>query len=176
MAEDINEGVRDFICKTALPDNIKEKGYKQFSKEQAKMEQLSMMTSTKELVQTFSLLYYNYNWFFGTVYGREKLIVSDNPAKWIVLGLNDICFPISERNALILKVKKENSQMFTDDVPVGNIINLSDKSVVSYNMLQYVGANRYLFGDEKTLIRLRELYSKVYPDKKWTLPKMLHSI
>ena len=75
-----------------------------------------------------------------------------------------------------IKLKKENSQMFTDDVPVGNIINLSDKSVVSYNMLQYVGANRYLFGDEKTLIRLRELYRKVYPDKKWTLPKMLHSI
>ena len=53
----------------------------------------------------------------------------------------EICFPISGKLAVIFRTKDKNARMLAGDKPVGNIINLSDKSVLIYNTLQLAYAD-----------------------------------
>lgn len=66
-------------------------------------------------------------------------------------GFSDICIPISKRLAIILRVKPEDAPLISHDIPVNNVIELSLKSVIAYNLNQIGIAQRCLFGSEKTI-------------------------
>ena len=50
------------------------------------------------------MLFENYNWYIGIVKGEMKLIISDDVAKNIQLGCNDICIPISSDKGIIFEL------------------------------------------------------------------------
>ena len=120
--------------------------------------QLYQLLGISPLLKTAEKLETRYLWYFGTVGGTQKLIISDNPAQGIWLGFNDICFPISGEQAIIFKVKNQNAPIISSDMPVQNEITLSDRSVLKYNIIQSSYANRFIFGDKESLQCCRWLW------------------
>lgn len=120
--------------------------------------QLYQLLGISPLLKTAEKLETRYLWYFGTVGGTQKLIISDNPAQGIWLGFNDICFPISGEQAIIFRVKNQNAPIISSDMPVQNEITLSDRSVLKYNIIQSSYANRFIFGDKESLQCCRWLW------------------
>lgn len=58
----------------------------------------------RSLLKTATMLFENYNWYIGIVKGEMKLIISDDVAKNIRLGCNDICIPISSDKGIIFEL------------------------------------------------------------------------
>ena len=123
-----------------------------------KETQLYQLLGVVPLLETAEKLETRYSWYFATTDGKQKLIVSDNPAQGIWLGLNDICFPISGEQAVIFRIKDKNAPIISSDMPVDNKIILSEQSVIKYNIIQSSYANRFVFGDKESLRCCRLLW------------------
>lgn len=109
------------------------------------------------LLKTAYLLVTEYNWYVGTVDGAMKLLVSDNPAQGIIYEKDDICIPLSGDTAIIFRRKQPKAPLDSKDMPINNEIALSERSVFIYNAYQLSYANRYMFGDEKSLSYLQRM-------------------
>lgn len=120
--------------------------------------QLYQLLGIAPLLETAKRLETRYLWYFATVGGQQRLIVSDNPAQGVWLGFNDICFPISGEQAIIFRVKDKSALMISSDTPVQNEITLSDHSILKYNIIQSSYAHRFVFGDKKSLQYCRGLW------------------
>lgn len=110
--------------------------------------QLEKILSLKEIYNTKDKLINNYNWYIAINNTELDFAISDNPAQTIWMGFNDICVPISNKKAFILRVKDSDAQMISNDKPIENIINLSQRSVILYNLIQISMADLYLFGSK----------------------------
>ena len=99
----------------------------------------------------------NYNWYIGTVPGQMKLLISDNPAQGIMLGFNDICIPLCGDKAIIFRIANPDAPILSKDMPVGDEIVLSERSVFAYNAVQLSYANRFVFGDKMSLAILKAI-------------------
>jgi len=120
--------------------------------------QCCQLLGISPLLKTAEKLDNLYSWYFAVINGKQKLIVSDNPAQGIWFGFNDICFPISEDHAIIFRVKDKNAPIISSDMPIQNVITLSDSSVLKYNIIQSSYANRFVFGDAESLQYCRRLW------------------
>ena len=116
----------------------------------------------RSLLKTATMLFENYNWYIGIVKGEMKLIISDDLAKNIRLGFNDICIPISSNKGIIFRIIDETAHLISKDELEGNVINLSEKSVFLYNTMQSSHANRFMFGNKYSLEILREINKSHY--------------
>lgn len=121
------------------------------SEEYARRAQVEQLLSIGESIKMAYTLEENYNWYMGLVDSEADLIISDNPAQMISLGFNDICFPISPRKAIIMRVKREGARLISNDIPVNGVIHLGNQSVLMYNLLQKAQAERFLFGSERSI-------------------------
>lgn len=125
-----------------------------------KDSQLYKLVGIKPLLETAKMLIENYNWYIGIVSGKMKLVISDNPAQGIFLGFNDICIPLSGDKAIIFRIINPTSPIISNEMPIGNEIQLSEQSVFAYNMFQLSNANRFMFGDKDSLIYLKKMLDK----------------
>lgn len=114
-------------------------------------QQIENIISLAPVLDTMKKLLQNYNWYIAYNNTELDFIISDNPAQMIWMGGNDICVPISKQLAIILRVKIEDAPLFSKDTPVNNVIDLSLKSVIAYNLIQIGTAQKYLFGSEKAI-------------------------
>lgn len=130
--------------------------YKGTENNLGKLAQLYYLSGLKPLLHTAEVLQ-QYSWYYGIVQGNSSLVISDNPAQAIATGFNDICFPISGQRAIILRINDSNAPLISADFPCDGIIQLSNQSVFAYNALQLSFANRYMFGNRKTLENLKAL-------------------
>lgn len=142
-----------------------------------KDNQLYQLMGIVPLLETAKMLVEQYNWYIGTVKGPMKLLISDNPMQGIVLGFNDICIPLSGDKAIILRIASPNSPILSEDLPNGNEIELSHRSVFAYNAVQLSYANRFVFGDKFSLTMLKLVTDKQggYARFRGEKPK-LHSV
>lgn len=137
----------------------------------AKDKQLYQLMGISPLLETAEMLIENYNWYIGNVKGDMKLLISDNPMQGIINGLNDICFPLSGNKAIIFRIKNPDSPILSTDIPNGNEIELSHKSVLTYNAVQLLYADKHIFGDKNSLSILKLFtdrnggYIKIFGDK-----------
>lgn len=113
--------------------------------------QIENIISLAPVLGTLNNLLQNYNWYIAYNNTELDFIISDNPAQMVWTGFNDICIPISKRLAIILRVKTEDAPLISHDMPVNNVIELSLKSVIAYNLNQIGIAQRCLFGSEKAI-------------------------
>lgn len=125
-----------------------------------KDNQLYQLVGIAPLLKTAKMLVENYNWYIGTVSGKMRLVISDNPAQGILLGFNDICIPLSADKAIIFRVIDPEAPIISKDLPIGNEIQLTERSVFAYNALQLSYANRFMFGDKISLEFLRQMSKK----------------
>lgn len=114
-------------------------------------QQTEYIVSLAPVLETMKKLLINYNWYIAYNNTELDFIISDEPAKPIWLGLNDICIPISKNMAIVLRTIDEQAPLFSKDVPDENIINMTIKGVIAYNLIQVGMANKYLFGSEKAI-------------------------
>lgn len=139
--------------------------------ETGKDNQLYQLVGIAPLLKTAKMLIENYNWYIGTVSGKMKLVISDNPAQGIFLGFNDICIPLSGDKAIIFRVNDPDALIISKDMPVGNEIKLTERSVFAYNAVQMSYANRFMFGDKASLSFLKMMadrqggYASMYGEK-----------
>lgn len=119
--------------------------------------QLYELFGIAPLLKTTQMLMDNYNWHMGIVQGKMKLLISDDVAKNIWLGFNDICIPISSEKAMIFRIADETAPLLSKDKPEGNIIKLSERSVFAYNVMQLSHANRFMFGDKYSIEFLKRM-------------------
>ena len=122
-----------------------------------KDNQLYQLVGIAPLLKTAKELTENYNWYIGTVSGNIKLVISDNPAQGIMLVFNDICIPLSGDKAIIFRIIDPDAPIISKDMPVGNEIKLTERSVFAYNAVQMSYANRFMFGDKASLTFLKML-------------------
>lgn len=120
-----------------------------------KDNQLYQLVGISPLLKTAKKLTENYNWYIGTVSGKMKLVISDNPAQGIMLGFNDICIPLNGDKAIIFRIIDPDAPIISKDMPVGNEIKLTERSVFAYNAVQMSYANRFMFGDKASLTFLK---------------------
>lgn len=145
--------------------------------ETGKDSQLYQLVGIAPLLKTAKMLVENYNWYIGTVSGKMKLVISDNPAQGLFLGFNDICIPLSGDNAIIFRNIDPDAPIISKDLPVGNEIQLTERSVFAYNAIQLSYANRFMFGDKASLSFLKMMadrqggYASMYGEK-----PVLHSL
>lgn len=136
-----------------------------------KDNQLYQLVGIAPLLKTAKKLTENYNWYIGTVSGNMKLVISDNPAQGIMLGFNDICIPLSGNKAIIFRIIDPEAPIISKDMPVGNEIKLTERSVFAYNAVQMSYANRFMFGDKTSLTFLKMMsdrqggYASMYGEK-----------
>lgn len=117
--------------------------------------QLYQLVGISPLLKTAKKLKENYNWYIGTVSGKMKLVISDNPAQGIMLGFNDICIPLNGNKAIIFRIIDPAAPIISKDMPVGSEIKLTERSVFAYNAVQMSYANRFMFGDKTSLTFLK---------------------
>ena len=117
--------------------------------------QLYQLMGIQPAVNTAKSLIENYNWYIGTVPGQMKLLISDNPAQGIMLGFDDICIPLCGDKAIIFRIANPDATILSKDMPVGDKIILSERSVFAYNAVQLSYANRFMFGDKMSLAILK---------------------
>lgn len=136
-----------------------------------KDNQLYHLVGIAPLLKTAKKLTENYNWYIGTVSGNMKLVISDNPAQGIMLGFNDICIPLNGDKAIIFRIINPEAPIISKDMPVGNEIKLTERSVFAYNAVQMSYANRFIFGDKASLAFLKMMsdrqggYASMYGEK-----------
>lgn len=116
--------------------------------EYSKKCQIERMISPAVALKFADMLMRKYDWYYGIVNSRLKLIISDNPAEIISHGFNDCCFPISPNKAIIFRAKGDDVTLISNDTPKNGIINLSTQSVFAYDVMQKAYSERFLFGDE----------------------------
>lgn len=148
--ENIREQMHSSLNRLGIPPE-KVKGMDNSPKD----NQLYQLMGIAPLLDTAKMLIENYNWYIGTVKGQMKLLISDNPMQGIMLGFNDICIPMSGDKAIILRIVNPNSPLISEDMPNGNEIELSHRSVFAYNAVQLSYANRFVFGDKLSLAMLK---------------------
>ena len=119
--------------------------------------QLENILSLGPTLQTMEILVENYDWFIGYNDTELDFIISDNPAQTIWLHFNDICIPISRHMAIVMRVKDKKAPMISRDEPKDNIINMSIKGVIAYNMMQISMAQLYLFGSESAINYMKNI-------------------
>lgn len=122
--------------------------------------QLYQLLGIRPAIDTARSLIENYNWYIGTIPGKMKLVISDNPAQGIMLGFNDICVPLRGDKAIIFRIANPDAPILSKDMPVGNEIILSERSVFAYNAIQLSYANRFMFGDKMSLTILKTVSDK----------------
>ncbi|MBD5487180.1 MAG: DUF4238 domain-containing protein [Lachnospiraceae bacterium] len=113
--------------------------------------QLENILSLGPTLQTMKILLENYDWFIGYNDTELDFVISDNPAQTVWCHLNDICIPISKQIAIVMRVKDDKAPMVSIDKAKDNIIDMSMKGVIAYNMMQISMAQLYLFGSEKAI-------------------------
>lgn len=173
---DETDGIRQHMIKSLAEMGISENQVEGLGLP-GKESQLYNLLGIAPLLRTSSMLLENYNWYIGTASGVSRFIISDNPAQGIYLGFNDICIPINSEKAIILRTSETDKPIISEDVPVGNVITLSEKSVISYNAIQLSYANRYIFGDRMSIFILKKLcdirggYYKLFGDNLFLKPR-----
>ena len=122
--------------------------------------QLYQLLGIAPLIKTAGCLIENYNWYYGIVKGDMKLLISDNPAYGTALGFNDICIPLCGDRAIIFRIKDKDAPILSTDLPQGNEIILSERSVYAYNAVQLSYANRFMFGDRSSMLLLKSFCNR----------------
>ena len=155
--DNINEVTKQHLLKMNVDINkVENMG------ESGKSNQLYQLLGIRPLLKSANMLIENYNWYIGIVKGEMKLIISDDVAKNIRLGFNDICIPISADKGIIFRTIDETAPLISKDEPEGNIINLSERSVFAYNAMQLSHTNRFMFGNKYSLEFLRKINKNHY--------------
>lgn len=138
------------------------------SEEIAKRNQAMKLLSPSMIYKRSYLFFEKYDFFIGVNKSYFDFIISDNPLLNMWLGFNDICFPINSRLSIIMQVKsaKEDFKICKVKSDENKIINLGEKEVLKYNILQHNSNARFLFGSEISLnkyltgIKLLQLINK----------------
>lgn len=123
--------------------------------------QLENILSIAPSLKTMKKLLENYDWFIG--YNKTELdfIISDDPAKTVWLGFNDICIPVSKKLAIVMRVKLKDAPMISIDKAQGKEIFMSMKGVITYNLLQVSMAQMYAFGSEQAVNFMKNISTLV---------------
>lgn len=122
-------------------------------KDIAKINQLREITSLVKTYDKGIKVFDNYNFFVGINNTKLDFLLSDNPLLYFFLGFNDICFPINPRLAIIIQAKEvsEEYKLCNLKPDKKGIINLNEKDVTKYNILQHNTNAKYLFGSQEML-------------------------
>lgn len=115
------------------------------------------MIGVKPLLETAHNLTECYNWYFASVSGKLKLLISDNPLQGVIEHFNGICIPLSGNNAIILRIVDPGSPIISKDMLQNNKISLTERSVLAYNLFQLSYADRFIFGDKQSLLKMQRI-------------------
>lgn len=154
MIDDTRSQMLGFLAKLGVEENIEE------LRKTGKDVQLYQLMGIRPTLKTAKCLIENYNWYVGIVPGRMKLVISDNPAQGVMLGFNDICIPLCGDKAIIFRIANPDAPILSKDMPTGNEIILSERSVFAYNAVQLSYANRFVFGDKMSLSILKAIHDR----------------
>jgi len=125
--------------------------------ELAKVKQLQAIASIPLLVKDATILLTEYNFYIGINNTKIPFIISDQPALPVFVKCNEICIPISSKTAIIMRAKGKNAKYLTDIIPLDYEIELTEKNVIYYNIVQFSTASEYLFGNIKEIERMIKL-------------------
>ena len=142
---------------TLISQQMKELGIKQenlhpnYRFKDGKHEQAKALLSLPMFLRYAISLIKNYNWSIGVNHTKYGFIISDNPAMQIGMLMNDLCFPISRTQCILMKTRSEEASVFTDAVIHGPVTILSEQDVVRHNLINCHNANRFIFGHRKDI-------------------------
>lgn len=121
--------------------------------ELAKIEQLKYLMSLPSLFKKSISFFNNYNIYIGTNNTNLGFIISNEPFLHFELGFNDICFPINPHLAIIMQLKNVNDKFLICHSKPNkqNIIELSVRDIIKYNIFQNHLISKYLFGNKTDL-------------------------
>ena len=126
--------------------------------ELAKKEQLQAIVSIPLLIKDANILLNEYDFYVGVNNTKIPFIISDQPALFVFVKCNEICIPISSKTAIIMRAKGENIKYLTEIEPHGYEVELTEKNVTHYNIIQFSISNEFVFGNIKEIERIIQLY------------------
>lgn len=142
----------------------------------AKLNQLKEIISLPSLYDKSKKFFGNYEFYVGVNNTNLNFIISDNPLLYFEIGFNDICFPVNPKLAIIMQVPeaKEEFKLCNIKPDENGIINLTNKEVLKYNVLQQNTNAKYLFGSKEALDTFNLCMIYVYVNKLITLEQDLN--
>lgn len=123
------------------------------AKDIAKLNQIKELLSLSSVLKKTLTFFDKYDIYVGVNDTNVDFIISDNPLSYFWLGFNDICFPVNPKLSIIMQVKnvKNEFKICTIKSNKNKIINLTNKEVLKYNVLQQYSNAKFLFGSEQAL-------------------------
>ena len=123
------------------------------AKDIAKLNQIKELLSLSSVFKKTLTFFDKYDIYVGVNDTNVDFIISDNPLSYFWLGFNDICFPVNPKLSIIMQVKnvKNEFKICTIKSNKNKIINLTNKEVLKYNVLQQYSNAKFLFGSEQAL-------------------------
>lgn len=123
------------------------------AKDIAKLNQIKELLSLSSVLKKTLTFFDKYDIYVGVNDTNVDFIISDNPLSYFWLGFNDICFPVNPKLSVIMQVKnvKNEFKICTIKSNKNKIINLTNKEVLKYNVLQQYSNAKFLFGSEQAL-------------------------
>lgn len=127
------------------------------AEELAKIEQLQAIVSIPLQFKDVNILLNEYDFYVGVNNTKIPFIVSDQPALFVFIKCNEICIPISAKTSIIMRTKGENIKYLTEIEPHGYEVELTEKNVTHYNIIQFSISNEFMFGNIKEIERIIQL-------------------
>lgn len=152
----ITQKSNEIISDIARANNFSDEQKEDNLLENSNIVELSSIFSLSSYIKFISMLYENYDICYAKNDTDQDFILSDNPTFMITCGLNDFCFPISRKRAIVFRIKKTRSLMICSIPNYTFLMNLSERNVHEYNIYNASYSHEIIFGTKKSLFFLRD--------------------
>lgn len=157
----INKQTYDYVIKMAYTDDKRKWIEHSYGNGASKRQQLKMMIDDEPLAETYAVLENDYVWYWATAEKDGEFIVSDDFSMFFRTEAVELIFPVSLKNAIILRKTDASAPIMGTDLPNGNRIFVSLKNILKYDLLQLCSGQLYAFGSEKMLTQMKKLWDSI---------------
>jgi len=155
IAENSNSIINDI----GKANNMTEKELKKSYFEVGTKSHIKHFFDLRSFVEFSNMILSNYEFCYAKNQGVVDFILSDNPAFQISMGMNDFCFPISPKRAIVLRCKNRGAKMICSIPNIHHVLLLNSNNVMEYNISNAAFSYEFLFGTYITLKTTLDKYT-----------------
>lgn len=127
--------------------------------------EMATIFDVSSLVNFVAMIFTDYYFCYAINDSHLDFILSDNPCLQLAAGINDFCFPISSRRAVVLRHNKSYKNRICSIPNFTYVMHLDDKNVMEYNIFNAENSHEAIFGSYQSV----RLMSEINPFKYFTV-------
>lgn len=141
----------------SIASKIEEEIFKNSLLDNSKKVEMENVFDVKSLISFTTMIFTEYYFCYAINNSQHDFILSDNPCFQISLGINDFCFPISNKRAIVLRHIKSNRHRICSIPNFTYVMKLNHKNVMEYNVFNAANSHDAIFGSYQTVKLISEI-------------------